>query len=390
MSLTLSPSTDKLVKVGSKEFEELLRSPTWGSHFTSPLTPIPVGKVRAVHGYLPSSIGQLPPMPIVSTIPVLTPVPGMTRTPAIRTARTMGLPPLNLSSQNTLGMTGGLQSLASPLLRMSQLPPVPRSPLLYSNVSTTRPLSPIQLPNIPSANIPTISRKITMIGLRPVPTSPTSIIPTYYQKTLSMNGLSPVPTSPLSSPVLPRYSASLHPVTSRMATLPMTSLPPLPMSPRLGSILPVSSPVSPSLTMIGLSPVPSSPALSRSSWGSLSPISRPVLSPVSSPSPYLTMIGLSPVPSSPTLSRGSWGSLSPILSPVSSRSVSPSLTMIGLSPVPSYPTLSRGSWGSILPGSPVLSPMSTLPPVPSSPISSSRLTMTMVGLPPVPNSPVVY
>ena len=65
MSKTLSPSTGRLVKVGSKEFADLLNSPIWGSHFTSPLTSIGnIGKGIPVNGVPLIPLYKLPEIPI--------------------------------------------------------------------------------------------------------------------------------------------------------------------------------------------------------------------------------------------------------------------------------------------------------------------------------------
>ncbi len=177
MSLTVSPSTGKLVKVGSKEFEQLLSSPTWRSHFTSPLTAIPVGTVKPINVAPRSPIGKLPPMPLLSTTPVLTPISPMRRITGIQTAPTVPLQPLKPLNMGYI---------TSPLVPMAK--PV-SSPILSPMMS----LPPIQLSNIPSSPY----RGLTMVGLPAVPTSPTgfpSLQPVSSYR--NMKGLPMVPSSP--------------------------------------------------------------------------------------------------------------------------------------------------------------------------------------------------
>ena len=249
MSLIVSPSTGKLIKVGSKEFEQLLSSPIWRSHFTSPLTAIPVGTVKPINVAPRIPIGNLPPMPLLSTAPVLTPISPMRRITGIQTAPTVPLQPLKPLNMGYI---------TSPL--------VPMTKSVSSALSPMMSLPPIQLSNILSSPY----RGLTMKGLPVVPTSPTRSLShpvSSYQRTMSMSikGLPMVPSSPslvrtplgsLSMNGLPPISTSPRTMISPYLGSPMTSLPPLRsvVSPPV-----VSSPVSPSLSMNGLPAVPSSP-----------------------------------------------------------------------------------------------------------------------------------
>ena len=141
MSQIVSPSTGRLITVGSDEFEQLIHSPVWKSHFTSPLTAVPLGTVKPSNGLSPisntfnqqymqtntgprSPYGQLPPLPIISSVPISSPISPMS----------------SINSYNRI------------------LPPVPKSPTLLNN------------------NYNRI--------LPPVPKSPTSPILSNYNRTL--------------------------------------------------------------------------------------------------------------------------------------------------------------------------------------------------------------
>ncbi len=312
MSLVVSPSTGELIKVGSKEFDELLHSPVWGSHFTSPLTPMMVGTIKTV-GTLPSSpVGALPPLPIVSTMPVLSPMVPISGYGSFYRPTLGALKPL--------GSLGALKPLGSvkPLGPLNPLRTL--KPLNGSNPSVPA-YSPtlIRLPNIP--NIPT--NNLTMVGLPQVPTSPIGsqslqpVIQSYKQHhtkhnttkhyikplTRSMNSLIPVPSSPsvlsrssvLLSPMSPILLSPMSPVLLSRSSVPsvllspMSSLSPVPscnsyVKSKNNNTKSYSSTMSPMSPMSTLSPVPS--------FSVSSPVSSPISSPVSSP-----MYGLPPVPS---------------------------------------------------------------------------------------------
>ena len=287
MSLTISPTTGKLVKVGSDEFADLLRSPTWGSHFTTPLPSITVGRATVVHGLPPSPNGRLPSLPVLSRSPVLSPMPDMPRSSGVQNTqyRTMtGLPPLNLGSSAVSGGYVGVpvQSYNGYNgLNLTPMPPMPRSSSVQTR-TITRPVTrtPIQLPFIHTGS--TLLTPIT--SLPPVPTSPTGSL-----------SLQPVVNSYL-----------MNHATNHMSPMsPMASLPPVPSS-RWSNTTNHSRPMSP---MASLPPVPSSPRMSWSNstnhtpnhgMNHMSPMTpMRSMSPVRSMSP---MASLPPVPSSPLMS----------------------------------------------------------------------------------------
>jgi len=141
MSLTFSPSTGKLVKVGSKEFADLLKSPTWGKHFTSPLTSVVPGKG------IPVNTGLKP----ATTLP-----PGLPPSAVVL--------PISSNLPKTLPKT--LPALPSLVSNNTSLPPLPTNlPPLPNTLSG---------PTIPAPSSPAeyLSRPISSLPLPPVVLSP--------------------------------------------------------------------------------------------------------------------------------------------------------------------------------------------------------------------------
>lgn len=258
MSLTVSPRTGHIIKVGSKEFGDLLRSPTWQHHFTSPHVPSPPGTATPINE-VPltplTPLSSLPPLPMVST--------GLLSSPL------SSLPPLDVS-------------LSSPSLSIEPLKPL--------SVDYITPLTVPAVNVFPSRGLS--SQSLSMQGLPSVPTSPTVSLPAVSSLPavlspstlsgqglsmygLSMHGLPPVPTSPVS----PRS--------------PVATLPPVSSLPSMQGLS------TQGLSIQGLSPVPASPVSSRSPLSALPRVpTLPTVTPVSS-LPALSMQGLPPVPSSP-------------------------------------------------------------------------------------------
>lgn len=230
MSQVVSPTTGRLITVGSDEFNELINSPTRGSHFTLPLTSVPVGTVKSMtRGNLPRSpMGVLPSVPIINTVPVMT----------------------SMSSLPQLPSANYFARSVNPVSPMSTLPAVPMSPRyngIINHKVTNSPVSPMStLPPVPmSPRYNSFTRSV----------SPMSTLPPVPMSTLPTVPMSTLPTVPMS----PRYNNYKTPANSPVS--PMSSLPPVPMSPRYNRVVnhkvtngPTNSPVSP---MSSLPAVPS-------------------------------------------------------------------------------------------------------------------------------------
>ena len=160
MSTVISPTTGKLIKVGSKEFETLVNDPKYSRHFTYPSNSD--ARIVPVVPYVPPST-PLPPVPSnLSSLPSLTSLPSVPSIPVTNSyPRVSNLPSVpSLSSLSSLSSIpsnlyseSSLSSLPSvPSNSLSSLPSVPSNDLMmekfgnnnrsYSNTKTKK--SPIK------------------------------------------------------------------------------------------------------------------------------------------------------------------------------------------------------------------------------------------------------
>ena len=281
MSQIISPSTGRLVTVGSDEFNELISSPRWSSHFTSPLTAVSLGTVRPMTVAPNSPSGSLPSLPLLSSIPVSTPTLSSSGISSNMSLQTMtpisSLPSLSgyssmpslAATQSTLGSATWTKSNNSTMIPPSSLPPLPTSPTTYKTMSLTG---------------------SSMESLHPVPLSPTktkSASAAYQTIPLSgrsMAALPPVPLSPAAKPKSPAKYASQQKVA--LSGSSMAALPPVPVSPAR------SKPTSPARAPQAKLPSPARAAQAKSPGNVYN--FQIVLTPPGSP-----MASLPPVPKSP-------------------------------------------------------------------------------------------
>ncbi len=388
MSQIISPSTGRLITVGSDEFNELISSPRWSSHFTSPLTPISLGTVRPMTVAPNSPSRSLPSLPLLSSVPVSTPMfsssllsnkmPLQTMTPISSLPSLSGYSMPSLTTTKTvLGSRNWTKSANSTLTvsppisisSMTTLPPLPTPPSSLPPLPNSPPGSLHSLPRPTSVPISTPISINSMTYLPPLPNSPT----TY--RTISLTGnsmatLPPVPNSPTTYRTISLAGASMatlpplpnSPTTYRTISLAgksMAVLPPVPLSPAKTKSASASYQTLPlsGKSMAVLPPVPLSPAKTKSASASYQTL------PLSGNS----MAVLPPVPLSPAAK-----SKSPDKSVSRQEMALSGSSMAYLLPVPASPARSKPSSSGnayniqtvlIPPGS----PMASLPPVPQSP-----------------------
>ena len=208
MSLTVSPSTDRLIKVGSDEFADLLRSPTWQRHFTSPHVPAPQASIKPV-----------------SNNNTFTPIHSL---PTIKQGSL-------LNSYSSNGALSNLGNFRSPTIK--DLKPL--------NVDYIIP------PVVPSLRSSNNNYNLSTLGLPSEPTSPRTL-----SRNLTMTGLPNIPISPFMS----RSASSFPTVSSSPA---VSSFPTVSSSSDVSSSSQYQSPrLSRNLTMVGFPNVPRSPSMS--------------------------------------------------------------------------------------------------------------------------------
>jgi hypothetical protein len=302
MSNIISPKSGKLIKVGGKTYNELLKDPKYRDTLLRPSSPgalkiktkvepsgLPVFSSSSSNNY---KINNLPSLPS-------SPIPPKTK-----------LPPM--------------KSLKSP----SSLPALPNSPIqrnqtIYSPPSPSTSLVNVPLPPLPaipvtstpSRNLPALKIPIKSAISPPSPAKAVSTLPPLSRPSSPRTTL-----PPLSRPSSPRTTL---PPLSRPSS-PRTTLPPLsrPSSPRT-TLPPLSRPSSPRTTLPPLSR-PSSPRTT------LPPLSRPssprtTLPPLSRPSSPRTTLPPLRSPSSPRTTSLKTA-LPPLRSPSSPRPSSPKTT----------------------------------------------------------------
>ena len=147
MSYEVSPTTGKLIKVGSKEFTNLLENPNTRKYFNYPDSTMPEGKVKHV-----SNVATLPLLP--SRLPSMNTLPAIPSSPRSNMiGLTMSaLPPIPTSPRSVNSRSNTVTTLPSSP-RLSSLPPLPELPTTKQHNIKQR--YPSEKVHLPSASVPT-------------------------------------------------------------------------------------------------------------------------------------------------------------------------------------------------------------------------------------------